>query len=195
MPENPVEFDCLSAITQLLKREQKAVEEFRSGSEKAFNYLYGKVDSIPWEPRTCFDNGRPVTIGHRMDPKDIRHLIILVLCPLNPKMVGPQEVIKIMTESYQYASSISKSPPGSPDRDWEARKYAWQAIRKAGWALRMKISETGATIRIPVQARREDDVVYFGEYAVGIIGPLCPDGFMKLTAPVAIVCIDKDRDT
>jgi hypothetical protein len=45
----------------------------------------------------------------------------------------PQDVIKILTESYQYASSASKFPPDSADRDREAREYAWQAVTKAGW--------------------------------------------------------------
>jgi hypothetical protein len=45
----------------------------------------------------------------------------------------PQDVIKILTESYQYASSASKFPPDSADRDREAREYAWQAVAKAGW--------------------------------------------------------------
>ena len=46
---------------------------------------------------------------------------------------APQDVIKILTESYQYASSVSKFPPDSSNRDCEAREYAWQAVTKAGW--------------------------------------------------------------
>lgn len=46
---------------------------------------------------------------------------------------APQAVIKILTESYLYASSVSKFPPDSSNRDCEAREYAWQAVTKAGW--------------------------------------------------------------
>jgi cation transport regulator ChaB len=45
----------------------------------------------------------------------------------------PADIQKILTESYQYASSASKYPPDSADRDREAREYAWQAVEKAGW--------------------------------------------------------------
>ncbi len=70
-----MEFDYYSAIIAVLEEEGKAIAEYRNGNEKAFNYLFGKVDRIPWST-DMLPNGKPLTIGHKLDPEDIRKIIM-----------------------------------------------------------------------------------------------------------------------
>jgi hypothetical protein len=72
-------FDYYGAIKTVLEQESVAVEQFRNGSEKAFNYLYGKVSNIPWADYKLNLND-PVRIKHKLDPKDIRKLMVRIIC-------------------------------------------------------------------------------------------------------------------
>jgi hypothetical protein len=72
------DFDYYGAIKTVLDREYKAVEEFRNGSEKSFTYLYGKVSNEPWSDYMISD--KPVTIGHKLDPTDIRKIMVRIIC-------------------------------------------------------------------------------------------------------------------
>ena len=72
------DFDYCSAIKTVLLQEGKAVAEFKEGSLKAWNYLFGKINNIPWGDYK-FDDNRPVTIGHKIDPKEIGELIIYII--------------------------------------------------------------------------------------------------------------------
>ena len=72
------DFDYYGAIKTVLERENVAVEQFRNGSEKAFTYLYGKVSNEPWSDYMI--GVKPVTIGHKLDPKDIRKLMVEIIC-------------------------------------------------------------------------------------------------------------------
>jgi hypothetical protein len=73
------DFDYYGAIKDVLAREAGAVEQFRNGNEKAFTYLYGKVSNEPWSTyMICV--GKPVTIGHKLDPKDIRKIMVEIIC-------------------------------------------------------------------------------------------------------------------
>jgi len=73
------DFDYYGAIKTVLEREFVAVEQFRNGSEKAFTYLYGKVSNEPWSDYMISVN-KPITIGHKLDPKDIRKLMVRIIC-------------------------------------------------------------------------------------------------------------------
>jgi hypothetical protein len=45
----------------------------------------------------------------------------------------PQDVQKILTDTYQYACQTSRWPPDSANRNTEAMAAAWDAVAKAGW--------------------------------------------------------------
>lgn len=81
-PRVPVEFDYYPAIVKVLKNEVKAVTEYRAGKEKAFNYLYGKVDSIPWLNYTLYPDTKyetVMTVGHKIHSKDLKRIIKYVI--------------------------------------------------------------------------------------------------------------------
>jgi len=63
-------FDCGAPVKSLLLSEPKAVDECLAGSQKARNYLYGKIQKIQYADLR-FSDGRPITMGHMMDPGDI----------------------------------------------------------------------------------------------------------------------------
>jgi len=72
------EFDYYSAILNTLKKERKAVNEYKNGKKGVFNYLYGGVDKIPWGDCTIvFSSGKElqITIGHKIHQEDIKRLI------------------------------------------------------------------------------------------------------------------------
>lgn len=44
-------------------------------------------------------------------------------------------------------------------------------------------------IRIPVNARTEGEAVYLDQFVIGVITPLCPEGFMELVATANVVTL------
>lgn len=77
-PELP-DFDYYTAILDVLKRETKAVNEYRGGKEKAFNYLYGKVDNIQWGACWSLSPDKPLTLGHKIHARDLKRLIEYII--------------------------------------------------------------------------------------------------------------------
>ena len=73
------DFDYYGVIKTVLEREKDAVEQFRNGSEKAFTYLYGKVSNEPWSDY-MISVDKHVTIGHKLDQKDIRKIMVRIIC-------------------------------------------------------------------------------------------------------------------
>lgn len=56
----------------------------------------------------------------------------------------------------------------------------------------MKIIEAGGVIRIPENTRREGDTIYLDEFVIGVIGPLCVEGFMELVASANVIVAEKE---
>jgi len=54
----------------------------------------------------------------------------------------------------------------------------------------VKSLDGGTVIRIPENTRREGDTIYLDEFVIGVIGPLCPDGFMELVASASVVSLE-----
>lgn len=47
-------------------------------------------------------------------------------------------------------------------------------------------------IRIPKNVTIKDDLVYFGEFVVGVIDPMTPKGMMNIPAPMTIIWEEND---
>jgi len=57
----------------------------------------------------------------------------------------------------------------------------------------MKSLDAGTIIRIPENTQRKGDVIYLDEFVIGVIGPLCPAGFMELVASASVVTLGRER--
>lgn len=49
-------------------------------------------------------------------------------------------------------------------------------------------------IRIPMNTQIIENVVYLGKFVIGVITPLCPDGFVEISS-YSIVTIESQKNT
>jgi hypothetical protein len=62
--------------------------------------------------------------------------------------------------------------------------FQWADPVNKKWGEAIKVFRAGTIIRIPDNIHIIGDTVYLNELLIGVIGPLCPDGYMELITTV-----------
>jgi len=71
-------------------------------------------------------------------------------------------------------------------------KYIWSQNKENVIMQTVKNIRPPAVIRIPKNAKINDDLVYFGDMVVGLIDPLTPKGMMNIVSPMTLIMEDND---